>query len=99
MAVFQSLMKILQAKISSSKYSTVRIYFEENWIETGDQDSSVESLRQCRSDCPAAYGKVGSVCIQCKANTYSDRDSITCANCSSTQQSLVGATKCTPGTC
>ena len=91
-------MKTFQAEIRSSvKYSTVKIYFEEKWIETGDQDSSVVSLKQCRSDCPAAYGKVGSVCTQCKVNTYSDGDSTSCTSCSGTQQSTVGATKCTPG--
>ena len=90
---------ILQAKISSSKYNTVTIVFEEKWIETEDPDSSVVSLKQCRSDCPVAYGKVGSVCRQCKANTYSDGDSISCTSCSGIHQSPVGATKCTPGTC
>ena len=91
---------MFQAKIrSSSKYSTVKIYFEEKWIESDDSYSSVKSLTQCRSDCPAAYGKVGSVCRQCKANTYSSGHSTSCTSCSGTQQSPVGATECTPGTC
>ena len=33
---------ILQAKISSSKYNTVTIDFEEKWIETEDPDNSVD---------------------------------------------------------
>ena len=85
--------------MSSSKYSTVTIYFEEKFIETGDHDSSVVSLTQCRSYCPAAYGKVGSVCRLCKANTYSSGDSTSCTSCPGSKQSTVGATKCTPGTC